>query len=46
MMGIIRQEIQEYRAELDAFTVKRVEMERKLKQVKNIPSPRRVEWVC
>lgn len=41
MVGIIRQEIQEYRGELDAFTVKRVEMERKLKQVNNVSSPRR-----
>ncbi|CAM9301976.1 unnamed protein product [Ectocarpus sp. 8 AP-2014] len=33
MMGVIRGEIQEYRSELDSLTIKRVQMERKLKQV-------------
>eukprot|EP00903_Cladosiphon_okamuranus_P017528 g16143.t1 len=33
MMDVIRGEIQEYRSELDALTMKRTQMERKLKQV-------------
>ncbi|CAN0455658.1 unnamed protein product, partial [Ectocarpus sp. 12 AP-2014] len=33
MMSVIRGEIQEYRSELDSLTIKRVQMERKLKQV-------------
>lgn len=33
MMSVIRGEIQEYRSELDALTMKRTQMERKLKQV-------------
>lgn len=33
MTTVIRQEIQEYRSELDALTMKRMQMERKLKQV-------------
>ncbi|CAM9828683.1 unnamed protein product, partial [Scytosiphon promiscuus] len=33
MMTVIREEIQEYRSELDALTMKRTQMERKLKQV-------------
>ncbi|CAM9105161.1 unnamed protein product [Ectocarpus fasciculatus] len=33
MMSVIRGEIQEYRSELDSLTMKRVQMERKLKQV-------------
>lgn len=33
MTTVIRQEIQEYRSELDALTMKRTQMERKLKQV-------------
>lgn len=34
MMSVIRGEIQEYRSELDALTMKRTQMERKLKQVR------------
>lgn len=33
MMSVIRGEIQEYRSELDALTMKRTQMERKLKEV-------------
>ncbi|CAN0351563.1 unnamed protein product [Ectocarpus sp. 12 AP-2014] len=33
MMSVIRGEIQEYRSELDSLTIKRMQMERKLKQV-------------
>lgn len=33
MMNVIRQEIQDYRSELDAFTMKRTHMERVLKKV-------------
>lgn len=33
MINVIREEIQEYRSELDALTMKRTQMERKLKQV-------------
>lgn len=34
MMEVIRGEIQDYRSELDALTMKRTQMERKLKQVR------------
>lgn len=36
MMSVIRGEIQEYRSELDALTMKRTQMERKLKQVRRV----------
>lgn len=36
MMTFIRQEIQDCRSELDALTVKRIQMERKLKQVNHV----------
>lgn len=36
MMNVIRQDIQEYRSELDAFTMKRTQMERKLKEVNGL----------
>lgn len=35
MMSVIREEIQDYRSELDALTMKRTQMERKLKQVRS-----------
>lgn len=35
MMSVIRGEIQDYRSELDALTMKRTQMERKLKQVRS-----------
>lgn len=36
MMNVIRQDIQEYRSDLDYFTMKRTQMERKLKEVNRL----------